>query len=47
MSNDCKRRGAVLGSATSGALSIDVESDGLARDRYLCKELESGRSEPS
>jgi hypothetical protein len=47
MSNDCKRRGAALGSATGGALGVDTESDDLARDRRLCKESESGRSEPS
>jgi hypothetical protein len=43
MRNDCKRHGATLGSATGGALGVDVESDDLARDRRLCKELESGR----
>jgi hypothetical protein len=47
MSNDCKHRGAALGSTTGGALGIDAESDDLARDRRLCKESESGRSEPS
>jgi hypothetical protein len=29
MISDCKRRGAVLGSAAGGALGIDVESDDL------------------
>jgi hypothetical protein len=45
MSNECK--GAALGSATGGALGVDAESDDLPRDRRLCGESESGRSEPS
>jgi hypothetical protein len=36
-----------LGSATGGALNVDAESDDLPRDRRLCRESESGRSEPS
>jgi hypothetical protein len=32
MSNDCKRHGAALGSATGGALGIDAESNDLPRD---------------
>jgi hypothetical protein len=47
MSNDCKRRGATLGSATGTALGVDADSDDLPRDRRLCRESESGRSEPS
>jgi hypothetical protein len=47
MSSDCKRRGAALGSATGGTLGVDVESDDLPRDRRLCRESKSGRSEPS
>jgi hypothetical protein len=47
MSSDCKRRGAVLGSITGGVLGVDTESDDLPRDRHLCRESESGRSEPS
>jgi hypothetical protein len=47
MSNDCKRRGAALGSATGGALGIDAESDDLPHDPRLCRESESGQSEPS
>jgi hypothetical protein len=38
MSSDSKRRGAALGSATGGALSVDAESDDLPRDRHLCRE---------
>jgi hypothetical protein len=45
MSKDCKRRGAMLGSATGDALGIHAESDDLTRDRRLCRELESGQSE--
>jgi hypothetical protein len=44
MSSNCKRRGAVLGSATGGALDVDAESDDFPRDRRLCRESESGRS---
>jgi hypothetical protein len=47
MSNDCKHRGAALGSATGGTLGIDAESDDFPRDRCLCWESESGRSDPS
>jgi hypothetical protein len=47
ISNDCKRRGAVLGSTTGGALSVDAESDDLPRDRRLYRESVSGRSEHS
>jgi hypothetical protein len=47
MSNDCKRHGATLGSATSGALDVDAKIDDLPRDRCLCRESESGRFEPS
>jgi hypothetical protein len=47
ISNDCKRRGAALGSATGAALGVDVEFDDLPCDRHLCRESESGRSEPS
>jgi hypothetical protein len=32
ISSVCKRRGAALGSATSGALGVDVESNDLPRD---------------
>jgi hypothetical protein len=46
MSNDCKRHGAALGSATGGALGIDAEFDDLARDRRFCRESELGWSEP-
>jgi hypothetical protein len=34
-------------STTSSALGVDVESDDLRRDRHLCRESESGWSEPS
>jgi hypothetical protein len=47
MSSDCKRHGGALGSTTGGALGVDAESDDLPRDRHLCKESESGRSDPS
>jgi hypothetical protein len=47
MSNDCKRREVTLGSATGGTLGVDPESNDLPRDRRLCKESESGRSESS
>jgi hypothetical protein len=47
MSSDCKRRGAALGSATGGTLSVDAESDDLLRDRRLCRDSELGQSEPS
>jgi hypothetical protein len=47
MSSDCKRRGAALGFATGGVLSVDAESNDLPRDQHLCRELESGQSEPS
>jgi hypothetical protein len=47
MSNDCKRRGAALGSAIGGMLGVIPESNDLPRDRRLCRESESGRSEPS
>jgi hypothetical protein len=47
ISNDCRRRGAALGSTTDTALGVDVESDNLPRDQRLCRESESGRSEPS
>jgi hypothetical protein len=30
-----------------GALGVDAESDDFPRDRHLCRESESGRSEPS
>jgi hypothetical protein len=40
MSNDCKHRGAALGSATGGALGTDAEFDDLPRDRRLCRESE-------
>jgi hypothetical protein len=46
MSKDCKRRGATLGFAAGDALGIHAESDDLTRDRRLCRELESGQSEP-
>jgi hypothetical protein len=36
----------VLGSASCGALGVDTELVDLARDMRLCKESESGRSEP-
>jgi hypothetical protein len=45
MSNDCKRRGAALGSATSGALDVNAKSDNLPRDWCLYRESKSGRSE--
>jgi hypothetical protein len=47
MSNDCKHRGMALCSATGGALGVDAESDNLPLGRRLCRESESGRSEPS
>jgi hypothetical protein len=47
ISSDCKRRGAVLGSAASGALGVDAESDDVLYDRRLWRESESGRSDPS
>jgi hypothetical protein len=47
MSSDYNRRGAALGSATGGVLGVDVESDDLPHDWRLCRESESGRSEPS
>jgi hypothetical protein len=47
ISNDCKHRVAALGSATGGAVGVDAESDDFPRDRRLCRESESGRSEPS
>jgi hypothetical protein len=47
MSNDCKRRGAVLGSTTGSVLGIDIKSDDLPHDRRLYRESESVRSEPS
>jgi hypothetical protein len=47
MSSDCKRRGVVLSSATGGAVDVDAKSDNLPRDRRLCKESESGRSDSS
>jgi hypothetical protein len=47
MSNDCKRHGVALGSATGGALGVDTESDDLPRYRRLRRESESGRSKPS
>jgi hypothetical protein len=34
-------------STACGALSVDTESVDFARDRCLCKESDSGRSEPS
>jgi hypothetical protein len=34
-------------STTSSALGVDVESDDLRRDRHLCRESESGWSDPS
>jgi hypothetical protein len=42
MSSDCKCRG-----AAAGTLGVDTESDDLSRDRRLCRESESGRSDPS
>jgi hypothetical protein len=39
--------GAALGSDTGGALGVDAESDDLPLDRRLCRESESGQSEPS
>jgi hypothetical protein len=47
MSNDCKRRGAVLRSTTGSVLGIDIESDELPHDQRLYRESESVRSEPS
>jgi hypothetical protein len=47
ISNDCRHRGAALGSAVGGVLGVDTESDDLPRDRCLSRESESGRSEPS
>jgi hypothetical protein len=47
MSSDCKRHGAALGSATGGAVGVDAKSNDLPRDRRLCKESESGHSDPS
>jgi hypothetical protein len=47
ISNDCKRREAALGSTAGGVLGIDAESDDLPHDWRLCRESESGRSEPS
>jgi hypothetical protein len=41
------RRGAAPESASCGALGADAESVDLTRDRRLCRESESGRSEPS
>jgi hypothetical protein len=38
---------AALGSTAGGALGVNTESDDLPRDRRLCMESESGRSEPS
>jgi hypothetical protein len=46
ISNDCKRHGAALGSAIGTALGANAESDDLPRDRRLCRESESGWSEP-
>jgi hypothetical protein len=47
ISNDCKCRGVVLGTATGSALGVDVESGDFPRDRRLCRESEMGQSEPS
>jgi hypothetical protein len=47
ISNDYKRRGATLCSTTGAALGVDAEFDDLPRDRRLCRESESGQSEPS
>jgi hypothetical protein len=46
ISNNCRRRGAALEPTACGALGVDAESVDFARDRRLCKELESGRLEP-
>jgi hypothetical protein len=47
MSSDFKRREAALGSATGCTVGADAKSDDLPRDRRLCKESESGHSDPS
>jgi hypothetical protein len=47
ISNDCRRCRAEPDSAAYGALSVDAESDDFPRDRRLCRESESGQSEPS
>jgi hypothetical protein len=46
ISNDCSRRGAMPESTSCGALGADAESVDLAHDRRLCRESESGWSEP-
>jgi hypothetical protein len=47
ISNDCRCRGAAPDSTACGALDVDAESVKFPRDRRLCRESESGRSEPS
>jgi hypothetical protein len=47
ISNDCKRRRVAPDSAACGALGVDAESNDFPRDRRLCRESKSGRSEPS
>jgi hypothetical protein len=47
INDDCRSHGAAPDSTASGALSVDAESINFPRDQRLCKESESGRSEPS
>jgi hypothetical protein len=47
ISNDCRRRGAAPDSTACDALDVDAESVDFPHDRRLCRESESGRSEPS
>jgi hypothetical protein len=44
--NDRRRRGVAPESTSCDALGVNAEPVDLARDRHLCKESESGRSEP-
>jgi hypothetical protein len=46
ISNDCSRRGATPESTSCSALGADAESVDLAHDQRLCRESESGWSEP-
>jgi hypothetical protein len=47
ISSDYKCRGEALSSTTGSMLGVDAESDDHPRDQRLCRESESGWSEPS